>query len=70
MKKDKYDFKWIMARTKKCRSQTVVYIFFALCVPVIQLCFAYFMKMFIDIAVGNTENSLLTVALFYTVPQR
>lgn len=37
---------------------------FALCIPVIQLCFAYFMKMFIDIAVGNTENSLLTVALY------
>lgn len=64
MKKDKYDFKWIMARTKKCRPQTVTYIFFALCIPVIQLCFAYFMKMFIDIAVGNTENSLLTVALY------
>lgn len=64
MKKDKYGFKWIMARTKKCRPQTVAYIFFALCIPVIQLCFAYFMKMFIDIAVGNTENSLLTVALY------
>lgn len=64
MKKDKYDFKWIMARTKKCRPQTVAYVFFALCIPVIQLCFAYFMKMFIDIAVGNTENSLLTVALY------
>lgn len=64
MKKDKYDFKWIMARTKKCRPQTVAYIFFALCIPVIQLCFAYFMKMFIDIAVGNTEYSLLTVTLY------
>lgn len=64
MKKDKYDFKWIMARTKKCRPQTVAYIFFALCIPVIQLCFAYFMKMFIDIAVGNTENYLLTVTLY------
>lgn len=64
MKKDKYDLKWIMARTRNCRPQTVAYIFFALCIPVIQLCFAYFMKMFIDIAVGNTENSLLMVALY------
>ncbi len=64
MKNEKYGFKWIMARTKKCRPQTVAYIFFAICIPIIQLCFAYFMKMFIDIAVGNTENSLLTVALY------
>lgn len=64
MKNEKYGFKWIMARTKKCRPQTVAYIFFAICIPIIQLCFAYFMKMFIDIAVGNTENSLPTIALY------
>lgn len=64
MKKNKYGIKWILAHTSKCRPQMIVYTFFVLCMPIIQLLFAYFMKMFIDIAAGNSNNSLLNVALY------
>lgn len=63
MKKSKYGIKWISAHSQKCRLQMIVYTLLVLCVPVIQLLFAYFMKMFIDIAVGNSDKSLLNVAL-------
>lgn len=62
--KNKYGIKWIMAHTRKCRPQMIVYAFLVLCMPIIQLLFAYFMKMFIDIATGNSENSLLNAALY------
>lgn len=64
MKKSKYGIGWILAHTKKCRFQMIVYTFFVLCVPVIQLFFAYFMKLFIDIAVGSADKSLLDAALY------
>lgn len=64
MKKNKYGVKWILAHTQKCRPQMIVYTFLVLCIPIIQLFFAYFMKMFIDIAVGDSNNSLLNVALY------
>lgn len=67
MKKNKYDVKWILAHTRKYRPQMIVYAVLTLCMPVIQLLFAYFMKMFIDIAVGNFDNSLLNVALYSIV---
>ncbi|MDE7194692.1 MAG: hypothetical protein K2O14_12085, partial [Oscillospiraceae bacterium] len=64
MKKSKYDVKWILAHTRKCRPQMIVYAALTMCMTVIQLLFAYFMKMFIDIAAGNSDNSLLNVALY------
>lgn len=64
MKKSKYNVKWILAHTRKCRLQMIVYAALTMFMPVIQLLFAYFMKMFIDIAVGNSDNSLLSVALY------
>lgn len=64
MKKSKYGIKWILAHTQKCRLQMIIYTLLVLCIPVIQLFFAFFMKMFIDIAVGSADNSLLNVALY------
>lgn len=64
MKNNKYGIKWIMAHTRKCRPQMIVYAFLVLCMPIIQLLFAYFMKMFIDIATGNSDNSLVNAALY------
>lgn len=63
MEKKKYGLKWILQKTKKCRLQMIIYTFLALCIPIIQLLFAYFMKLFIDVAVGSSERSLLDIAL-------
>lgn len=64
MKNKKYGQKWIFQKTKKCKFQTIIYAILTLCVPIIQLLFAYFMKLFIDIAVGSSDKSLPDVALY------
>ena len=48
----------------KCRLQMIIYALLALCIPIIQLLFAYFMKLFIDVAVGSSEMSLFYIALY------
>ena len=63
MEKKKYGLKWIFQKTKKCRLQMIIYALLALCIPIIQLLFAYFMKLFIDVAVGSSDRSLLNIAL-------
>lgn len=63
MEKKKYGLKWILQKIKKCRLQMIIYAFLALCIPIIQLLFAYFMKLFIDAAVGSSDRSLLNIAL-------
>lgn len=60
----KYRLKWIFQKTKKCRLQMIIYALLALCIPIIQLLFAYFMKLFIDVAVGSSEMSLFNIALY------
>ncbi len=60
----KYGLKWILQKTKKCRLQMIIYALLALFVPIIQLLFAYFMKLFIDVAVGSSNRSLLDIALY------
>ncbi len=60
----KYGLKWIFQKTKKCRLQMIIYAVLALCIPIIQLLFAYFMKLFIDVAVGSSNRSLLGIALY------
>lgn len=64
MKRSKYNVKWILSHTKKCRPQMFAYVFSSLCMPIIQLLFTYFMKMFIDAAVGISDNSLLNIVFF------
>lgn len=64
MKNKKYGLKWIFQKTKKCRFQMIIYAILILCVPIIQLLFAYFMKLFIDIAVGSSDKSLLDITLY------
>lgn len=61
MEKNKYGLHWIYQKTKGCRLQLAVYALLALCIPVIQLLFAYFMKLFIDIATGSIHMPLLDV---------
>lgn len=64
MENKKYGLKWIFQKMKKCRLQMIIYALLALCIPIIQLLFAYFMKLFIDVAVGSSEMSLLDIALY------
>lgn len=63
MEKNRYGLKWIYGKTKGCRPQLAVYTFLALCIPAIQLLFAYSMKLFIDIATGSTGMPLLYVGV-------
>ncbi len=67
MENKKYELRWIWEKTKKCRPQMIIYTVLVLCIPVIQLLFAYFMKLFIDIAVGSSDMSLSDVALYSIV---
>lgn len=60
----KYGLKWIFQKTIKCRLQMIIYALLALCIPIIQLLFAYFMKLYIDVAVGSSEMSLFYIALY------
>lgn len=64
MENKKYGLKWIFQKTNKCKLQMIIYAILALCIPIIQLLFAYFMKLFIDIAVGNSDMTLLDIALY------
>lgn len=64
MENKKYGLKWIFQKTNKCKLQMIIYAILALCIPIIQLLFAYFMKLFIDIAVGNSDMALLDIALY------
>ena len=59
----KYSLHWIYEKTKGIRPQLAIYTLLVLCIPVIQLLFAYFMKLFIDIATGSIDMSLLSVGL-------
>ncbi|MCM1062761.1 MAG: ABC transporter ATP-binding protein/permease [Eubacterium sp.] len=63
MENKKYGLKWLFQKTKKCRLQMIIYAILTLCIPIIQLLFAYFMKLFIDIAVGSSNRSLFDTAL-------
>lgn len=63
MEKTKYDLKWIYEKTKGCRLQLTIYTLLVLCIPIIQLLFAYFMKLFIDIATGTLDMPLLRIGL-------
>lgn len=64
MENKKYGLKWIFKKTNKCKLQMIIYAILALCIPIIQLLFAYFMKLFIDIAVGNSNMALLDIVLY------
>lgn len=64
MEQKRYGFSWIYKKTKGCRSWLIIYTMLVLCMPMIQLSFAFFMKLFIDIATGKSNMSLLRVGLY------
>ncbi len=66
MKNNEYGLHWIFQKTRGVRLQLMIYTLLVLCIPVLQLTFSYFMKLFIDIATGDINISLLYVA-FRTV---
>lgn len=66
MEEKRYGCSWIYEKTKGCRPQLILYTLLVLCMPMIQLSFAYFMKLFIDIATGKINMSLLRVG-FYSI---
>lgn len=63
MKKSEYGFYWIYQKTRGVRLHLTIYTLLVLFVPVLQIAFSYFMKLFIDIATGNIDISLLSVVL-------
>lgn len=63
MEKNKYGLKWMYEKTKGCRLQLAIYTLLVLCITVIQLLFAYFMKLFIDIATKSMDLSLLYIGI-------
>lgn len=62
MKNNKYGLNWIYIKTKGVRFHLAVYTFLVLCIPILQLTFSYFMKLFIDIATENIDIPLLQLA--------
>lgn len=67
MEKNKYGLNWIYEKTKGCRLQLVIYTLLILCLSAIQIVFAYFMKLFIDIATGGMDMSLMRIGLYSIV---
>lgn len=67
MEKNKYGLNWIYEKTKGCRLMLFIYTLLVLCIPIIQLLFAYFMKLFIDIATGSIDMPLMSVGLYSIV---
>lgn len=67
MKNDKFGLSWIFCKTKGIRLPLMFYTLFVLCVPTLQLIFAYFMKLFIDTATGNIAVPLLNIAFYTTL---
>ena len=64
MEEKKYGFSWIYEKIKGCRPQLILYTLLVLFMPMIQLSFAFFMKLFIDIATGKINMSLFRVGLY------
>ena len=61
--KNKYGLNWILNKTKGIRPQLALYTILILINTAITISIAYFIKLFIDIATGETELSLLYIAL-------
>jgi len=61
--KNKYGLNWILNKTKGVRPQLALYTILILINTAITISVAYFLKLFIDIATGETELSLLYIAL-------
>lgn len=66
MEEKRYGFSWICKKTKGCRLQLIIYTLLVLCMPMIQLSFAFLMKLFIDIATGKADMPLWRVG-FYSI---
>lgn len=62
-KKNNYGLGWIYKKTKGTRLQLVIFTAFILVSTVVTISFAYFIKLFIDIATGELDESLLRVGL-------
>ena len=61
--KSKYGLNWILNKTKGVRQHLVLYTILILINTAITISVAYFIKLFIDVATGETELSLLYIAL-------
>ena len=61
--KNKYGLKWIFSKTKGLRPQLALFTFLVLLSSATEISIAYFLKLFMDIATGESELSLLTVGV-------
>ena len=63
MKKNEYGLNWIFKKTKGTRLQLVLYTFCILVSTVITISLAYILKLFVDIATGDLDESLLMIGV-------
>jgi len=63
LNKNNYNLGWIFKKTKGTRLQLAIYAFLIIVSAVITISLAYFIKLFIDIATGEIEESLIRVGL-------
>jgi ABC-type bacteriocin/lantibiotic exporter with double-glycine peptidase domain len=61
--KNNYGINWIYKKTKGARFQLALFTFLTLIGTIITISLAYFIKLFIDIATGEIEESLIRVGL-------
>jgi len=61
-KKDKYGLNWIFNKTKGLRPHLALFTFLIIINTAITISIAYFLKLFIDVATGETEESLIYIA--------
>jgi ABC-type bacteriocin/lantibiotic exporter with double-glycine peptidase domain len=59
--KSEYGFTWIFKRTKGTRPLLALYTFLILCNTVAAISMAYFLKLFVDVATGDLDASLLII---------
>lgn len=62
-KKDKYGLNWIFKKAKGTRFLLMLYALFVIINTGLTLSMAYFLKIFVDIATGNSDSSLVNTAL-------
>ena len=63
MKKNEYGLNWIFKRTKGTRLQLVLYTLLIIISTVITISLAFILKLFVDIATGDLDESLLFIGL-------
>ena len=60
-KKDRYGLGWIFEQTKGTRAYLAIFTVIVIVATALEVSFAFFLKTFIDIAMGESNASLINV---------